>query len=304
MIISSALLFAEPDFTIVDVLREYIGFVGSFFIVGAAAFYFWLLRPALGDHADVMRSAARMAARVGAVGAVLLLVDIAMSANHAMAEHNLTFAEALTQRPSTILATAVTIVAFLAFAMATRGAEQSRGAWIVAGTAMLVIAFRGLITTDLGDIVNPIHVFAASLWIGTLFVLVLAGISTALSPALAPDARGPAVAVMVNRFSSLALWSARVLVLSGVTTAYLHLKHLSALWTSEYGQTLIVKLCVVACVFAAGAYNNKRMKPSLGTEASGVRMRRSAVAEIALAAVVLGITALLVNLPTPGPHTH
>jgi putative copper export protein len=33
-------------------------------------------------------------------------------------------------------------------------------------------------------------------------------------------------------------------------------------------------------------------------------MRRSAVAEIALAAVVLGITALLVNLPTPGPHTH
>ena len=38
MIILPALLFAEADSTIVDVVHEYVSFVGSFFIVGAAAF--------------------------------------------------------------------------------------------------------------------------------------------------------------------------------------------------------------------------------------------------------------------------
>ena len=161
-----------------------------------------------------------------------------------------------------------------------------------------------MITTDLHDIVNPIHVFAGSMWIGTLFVLVVAGLSTVLSGALADAERGPLVAVLVNRFSSIALWGAGVLVLTGLTTAWLHLGSIPALWTSIYGRTLIVKLCVVACVFTLGAYNNQRLKPSLGTAEAGGRLRRSATFEIALAAVVLGITAVLVKLPAPSEHLH
>jgi putative copper export protein len=150
--------------------------------------------------------------------------------------------------------------------------------------------------------VNPIHVFAASMWIGTLFVMVASGITTALSGAFATSDRGPAVATMVNRFSTLALWSAGVLVLTGVTTAYLHLRKLSALWTSVYGETLIVKLCLVVVVFWLGAYNNWRMKPALGTEESARRLNRTATYEIAVAAIVLIVTAVLVNLPAPGEH--
>ena len=115
---------------------------------------------------------------------------------------------------------------------------------------------------------------------------------------------GPLVAVMVGRFSTIALWAAGFLVLTGVTTAYLHLGTLPALWTSVYGRTLIVKLCVVACVLTLGAYNNRRLMPSLGTDEAGARLRRSATFEIALAAVVLGITAVLVNLPAPAEHLH
>ena len=87
--ISAALLLAEADFTALDVLHEYIGFVGAFFIVGAASFYFLLMRPALSSSAAAMTSAARAAARIGAVGALLRLLALAMSINTVMNEKHL-----------------------------------------------------------------------------------------------------------------------------------------------------------------------------------------------------------------------
>jgi putative copper export protein len=302
MIIAHALLFADADFTVVDVVHEYVSFVGTFFIVGAASFYFLLLRPAFGRNSDAMRVAGRSAARIGVVGALLRLLSIGMSVSNAMTEKQLSLVEALTRRPSMVVGELVTLIALIAFGSAAAAYSDALATWAVAGIATLVIALRGLITTDIEDIVNPIHVFAASMWIGTLFVMVASGITTALSGAFATSDRGPAVATMVNRFSTLALWSAGVLVLTGVTTAYLHLRKVSALWTSVYGETLIVKLCFVAVVFWLGGYNNWRMKPRLGTEESGRRMHRTATYELAVAAIVLIVTAVLVNLPAPGEH--
>lgn len=302
MIIPHAFLFANAEFTIVDVIHEYVSFVGTFFIVGAAAFYFLLLRPSFARNSDAMRVAGRSAARIGVVGALLRLLAIGMSVNTVMTDKQLSLAEALTRRPAMVVGEIVTLIAVIAFASAAAASRNAIAAWAVAAIATLVIALRGLITSDVGDLVNPIHVFAASMWIGTLFVMVVAGITTVLSGAFATSDRGPACATIVNRFSTLALWSAGVLVLTGVTTAYLHLRKFSALWTSVYGQTLLVKLCLVAVVFWLGGYNNWRMKPTLGTEDAARRLNRSATYEIAVAAVVLIVTAVLVNLPTPGEH--
>ena len=85
---------------------------------------------------------------------------------------------------------------------------------------------------------------------------------------------------MVNRFTTIALWSTGVLVLTGLTTAWLHLGSVSALWTSIYGKTLMVKLCLVAVVFWLGGYNNLRMKPAMGTEEGARKLKRSATFEI------------------------
>lgn len=302
MMTSAALLFAEADFTALDVLHEYIEFAGSFFIVGAVSFYHLLLRSALSTNAAAMTSAARSAARIGCIGALLRLLATAMSINATMTEKNLSFITVLTSRPSSMVAAAMTVLAVLAFALASAATRESPVAWAIAGIATLVVMLGGLITTKIGQVVNPIHVFAASLWIGTLFVLAAAGVTTALGRTMQPAERGPAVALLVNRFSTMALWSAGVLLLTGVTTAWMYLGELSALWTSIYGKTLILKLCFVAAVFALGAYNNRRLKPSLGTEEAGRRLTRSATFEIAIAAIVLVVTAVLVNLPAPAEH--
>src|SRR5437016_358900 len=69
----------------------------------------------------------------------------------------------------------------------------------------------------------------------------------------APEGRhAAAVAVMVRHFSRLALWSSGLLVLTGVITAWRHLKYLAALWTTPYGWTLDAKLLVVLAVAALG----------------------------------------------------
>ena len=297
----AALLLADAkiDFTALDVVHEYVGFAGSFFIVGAAAFYFLLLRPALPGASPARAVAARAAARIGTLGGVLRLTAILMSAVSTMNAKHVTLFGALSFRPAMLIGTIVTVIAILAFAAAAFGASGTALSWTIAGIATLVITLRGVLTTELQRLVNPVHVFAASMWIGTLFVLVVAGLTTLLSGTLAPAERDPAIGTMVNRFSTIALWSAGVLVLSGVTTAWIHLGSVAALWTSIYGKTLLVKLCLVAVVFGFGAYNNWRMKPILGTEAAARTLRRSATYEIGIAAIVLIVTAVLVNLPAP-----
>jgi putative copper export protein len=302
MMTSAALLFAETDFTALDVLHEYIGFVGSFFIVGAASFYFLLLRPALSTNAAAMTSAARTAARIGCIGALLRLLATAMSINTTMTEKHLSLMAVLSSRPPMMVAALMTVIAVIAFALAAIATRESPIAWTIAGIATLVVMLGGLITTKIGQVVNPIHVFAASMWIGTLIVLVAAGITTVLGDTMQSAERAPAVALLVNRFSTIALWSAGALLLSGVITAWRHLGHLSALWTSIYGKTLLVKLCLVAIVFTLGAYNNRRLKPSLDTVEAGRRLGRSATLEVAFAALVLIVTAVLVNLPAPAEH--
>ena len=66
-----------------------------------------------------------------------------------------------------------------------------------------------------------------------------------------------------------------------------------------------MKLSLVAVVFLLGGYINWRVKPTLGTQDAGRRVKRTATFEIAIAAIVLIVAAVLVNLPAPAEHlTH
>jgi putative copper export protein len=149
------------------------------------------------------------------------------------------------------------------------------------------------------SLVNPVHRLMAGFWIGTLFVLVLAGLGTLLRDDRSKERRGRIAADMVNGFSPMALTCGGVLVLSGLITAWRHLTPFSSLWTTPYGWTLIVKLCLVAGVFALGAWNWKRQRPQMGTEGAAVAIRRSARAELVVATCVLVATAILISLPSP-----
>ena len=174
-----------------------------------------------------------------------------------------------------------------------------RRGWILAAVGLIGSELAGVLAGDWTRLVNPVHQLLAGLWLGSLAVMVFAGILPALRAA--PAVRGTAVAQMVNGFSSLALTCGPLLILTGVITALRHLRPFSSLWHTPYGYALLLKLCLVATVFVLGAWNWRRQRPRLGGEAAAGGILRSSLAELSMATLVLMVTAVLVSLPAPEP---
>jgi putative copper export protein len=300
---------AESLITWSEPAREFVGFVAQFLAVGAVGFRFAALGrrveataattagdPSLVSEGDVYRHAARRAATLGLFGAFIQAVMLWDSLPAAASRAHLSVGQALTGNFQIGTPVWLLLVALIGFAIAASG--RLAGWWL----AIIGVVIGPLVPIFLGRwlaLVNPLHRLMAGFWIGTLFVLVTAGLGTVLRDERSKERRGQMAADMVNGFSPLALTCACVLVLSGLVTAWRHLTPLSSLWTTPYGWTLIVKLCFVATVFALGAWNWKRQRPQLGTEGAAASIRRSSRAELVAATCVLVATAILLSLPSP-----
>jgi copper transport protein len=240
---------------------------------------------------------AEVAGRIGLVGAILQILLFLLSLPEAAARQHVTVGQALTRGGVVMMVQIASLVlALVGFALA---AWRQRAGWPLAAVAVLALTLRSAASGQWSRLVNPIHVFAGGLWIGTLFVMVVAGLGTAFRRNVPREQRGAIAAELVNAFSPLALSAAALLATFGVITAVRHLPYLSALWTTPYGLTFLVKLALVLGVASLGAWNWRRMRPSLGDEAAAVAIRRSSWRELTIAGLVLITTAVLVSLPSP-----
>lgn len=309
----SLLLQSEP-YTVPwsGLALDYVGFLASFAIFGALGFYFVVLRgmraysiagrdPDYTAIAGVTESAERGGARVGLIGSILLVLDLIASVAAIAAAKQIGWTDALQRGgPGLIAPLVFGVVLAVSFGLAV---GRIRAGWIIAAVVGIALAFQNITSGKWTALINPMHVFAASLWLGTLLVVLVAGLPAILRSQLGSERRGALVAELVARFSPLALSAATLLAITGVITAWRHLKSVAALWTTSYGYALDIKLLVVAIVVGLGAWNWKRMTPRLGSESAAFELRRSAKAELTFAAIVLAVTAVLVSLPSPKlPH--
>jgi putative copper export protein len=293
-----------------DVLFQYIGFLSSFWMLGAIGFRYGILRAGVGaaggQHdpalAEPFGRSAAGAAGIGLLGVGLGIISLIEGLLKRAASKHETLRDALDAGGAPSLAQVVLLAALLlAFVLAWR--RFSIG-WPMAGVAGMAFALRNLLAGRLAGMVNPLHVLGGSLWLGTLFVLVVCGLGQLLRPSVPAAEREQAVAELVRRFSVVGLGGAALLGITGLITGWTHLKPLSALWTTPYGNALIRKLVVVAIVLGLGAWNWRRVGPSLGTDGGALKIRRSATTELAFAAVVLLLTAILVSTPSPKLPGH
>jgi putative copper export protein len=300
---------AEPLIQWPEPLVELLEFVGVFLAAGAVGFRYVVLRGHLAPGAagggkvfgNVPAEAARRAAGIGLVGAVLVALRLGLALPELAARNHVGIAEVVTGTPVVALWAGLTLAALAGFALARGGVPAlQRLGWGVAAIGVVAGTLRNGLVGQWARLVNPLHLLVGGLWIGTLFVLVAAGLPV-VRRGTKGERAGVLVAELVNAFSPLALVSAAALVLFGVITAWQHLKSLSALWTTPYGYALLAKLCVVAVVFLLGAWNWRRQRPLLGSAAASASIQRSATAELIVAAIVLIITSILVSLPTPKP---
>lgn len=285
-------------FSATKAVFELVQFAGTFLAIGAIGFRFGVVRQirGLSDEAKIMLRADN-AALLGLLGIVLMLISQLGSPYLDSIVHHTTFAAALPKNlaPFQFRMTMLTL-ALAGFALVRATSSVS---WTMAAIGTLAVVLQPLITGRFAGKVNAVHILAASTWLGTLLVLTLIGIRGMMRSASTGPKRAELVADLVNSFSPLALVAASIVAISGATTAWLHLKRISSIWTTGYGIALVVKLAFVLVVVMLGAWNWKRVRPSLGGEGSEKVIRKSATTELTFAGLVLIATAVLVSLPSP-----
>jgi copper transport protein len=302
------------------VLVRWLTFVGLLGVIGTVGFVALVLRPwRPGGRAALEELVPAARSRASAVGLAFAgLLGVAVVARlyaQSLAMHGPDHALDLDRVGSMIRRTVwgwgwtiqalATFAAGLGFLGARRGA---RSGWVVASIAALLLTFTpalsghavamtgaGLVALAVGT--DALHVLAAAGWLGSLLVLLLAGIPAAHR--LGPGRRGGAVAALVRSFSPVALSFAGLLLLTGSLATILHSASLEALLSSRYGALLLLKIGVFLLVLAAGAYNFRKVQPGLGSDAGTARLRRTAWLELGAAALVLLVTAMLVATARP-----
>jgi copper transport protein len=169
----------------------------------------------------------------------------------------------------------------------------------LAGSAVVAIGFASSGHTESTDpravmyAADVVHVLAAGAWAGGLALLATdlrAAQRGHLSPAVA--------AVRVARFSALAAVVSIAAAVAGVALSWGTVRHLDALTSTDYGRTLLVKVAVVALVGVAAVYNNRRLVPAVqrGVDRARELLRHTVRAELAGIAIVVVVTAALVNM--------
>jgi copper transport protein len=145
-------------------------------------------------------------------------------------------------------------------------------------------------STFLTGLADWLHLVAAILWVGGLVAL-----ATCVWP-LAPDLRRRAFL----GFSRLATALVAVLVLAGTYLSIARLTSVDELWTTAYGQALLVKVGIVCVALAWGAVHHFVVRPKLERGEGPPRgVRRSLIGESAVAILVLLLAAVLVNARPP-----
>jgi copper transport protein len=146
---------------------------------------------------------------------------------------------------------------------------------------------------------NLVHVSAMSLWLGGLVAL-LAVVPAATRRLEASD-RSRLLAAVLVRFSPLALVAVIALALTGLVQAYVEVRTLDNVTATAFGRAVLIKLVLLLALICLGAYNRQRSVPRLRAIAqrgeavghAGVLLRRALRSEVALIAVVLGVTGAL-----------
>ena len=139
------------------------------------------------------------------------------------------------------------------------------------------------------------HLAAGGIWLGGLIGLVVFWLSVGRA------GRAAALALVVPRFSAVALGSVLLLIGTGIGQSFLELPTLATLWDTSYGQALLVKLALLSAALVLAAVNLARTKPRLqvGSSTAPLLLRRLVQGEILFVMAALFAAGVLASLAPP-----
>ncbi len=152
---------------------------------------------------------------------------------------------------------------------------------------------------------DVVHLGAIAFWLGGL---------TMLCAALLPERDVPVMRVALPLFSKLAFVAVALILASGTFQSWRQIRELDALTSTTYGKLVFTKLALFAGIIGLAYLSRQvvrgRLRAPVAVTAqvagpgamlavpdaeAATRLRRSVFGEVALAAVVLAVTSMLVN---------
>lgn len=139
---------------------------------------------------------------------------------------------------------------------------------------------------------DVVHTAAGAAWFGGLVLLLM----VLRRRRVEDDAVGGAG--LVSRFSTMATTAIVAVSLAGTALGWAEVRAVRALLSTGYGLTLIAKIALVGVILLVGAYNKRRLVPAIRAagEKAWKRLATTVRFEVAGLCLVLGLTAVLVNL--------
>jgi len=210
------------------------------------------------------------------------------------------------------------IIAMLLMAAAVRLRGCAKW-WLVLALGLTATTFAGLVChaaaqpTGQGAAVTVefAHLLAASIWLGPLIHLLLA---RRLVESATADSNMRFLAEVVRRFSPIAFSAVILIAASGVFAAVRFLVNPSAIPTSAYGLTLMVKLLFIVPLLYAGYVNYKRIRPALldarkekpaqDRESLLQRFGRTLELEVTAGLLVLIVAGILASVSPPRGESY
>ena len=279
---------------------------GTFIGIGTCTFR-WLLLPHLKNQNLISRELRQKTIRVGLGAAWLTVLALFLRAwAHTVAAFG--FEESLILENLYLIAVksrwsegwklqCFAAITFLSTFLWIRRYETS--GWIASSLAVLALTVTlpllghasGNTSTEL---LHTVHILSAGTWLGTLFVLMVA--SSAQNKNKTAESKD-LQAILLRKFSTVAMVGAGVLVASGIVSTTLHLGNISNLWMTPYGRTLVLKVLIFICIAACG-YTNWRYFQQVENITAAPR-HKIIIMELTLAAAAILITGMFTELPPP-----
>lgn len=269
-------------------------YAGTLLLVGALAFQFLVAAglPIDDRRQHRLRWLLRVAAALALTGSVVVLVtQVALASGRSVASSVGLLGDAIGNTRFGALGFTRACLAFAALALVAPprppfGRFGRLLLWSAAAGLLVVPGLAGHAWTVsprwASVALDATHLAAASVWIGGLAAMLM----------VAPGS-GQATP-LTQRFSRTALTAVVVVAVTGSITAYLQVRSIDALTGTGYGKLLIAKVAAVAGLVGLGWVNRRRLIGLLPARETVFAVVR---AELAVAVVVVGLTAVLVNRP-------
>ncbi|WP_435819532.1 copper resistance CopC/CopD family protein [Micromonospora tulbaghiae] len=134
-------------------------------------------------------------------------------------------------------------------------------------------------------VVDAVHLGGMAVWLGGLVMLAVFLLRRADEREL------DAILPIWSRWAALAV---AALLLAGTVQGLIEVASIQALFDTTYGRLLLAKIVLFALVIGVAAYSRALVRRRVAAGRPGA-MRRAVVAELAITAVVLGVSATLVQ---------